>query len=234
MRLPLPLSLLFVAAVPVSLAAQVQVSRDSVVTASASRVTRVPPDRVSFYLVVEGTAETPADAVARVDSKVKAVQEALKGFGSRVKVDQPVAYGVGPSPNLSGFPGATNPGTNLARSVIHVQLDRPEQTAQVVAAAIGAGASSSSSLSFEASAADSVRRTRITEVLGVARRDAETIAESLGGRLGGLVSVTTGGSGVGGFPMSSMLNFDIRFGQQSQTPDVAVTTTVTVQYRIVR
>ncbi len=230
----LPLSLLFVAALPVSLVAQVQVARDSVITASATHVTRVTPDKVSFYLVVEGTAETAADAVVRADTKLKAVLDALKGFGSRLKVDQPVAYGVGPTPNPSGYPGAANPATNLARSVIHVQLDRPEQTAQVVAAAIGAGAASSSSLSFEASAADSVRRTRITEVLGVARRDAEAIAESLGGRLGGLVSVTTGGGPVVGFQMSSMLNFDTRFGQQAQAPDVAVTTMVTVQYRIVR
>lgn len=223
--------LLLLALLPLPLCAQTP--RDSIISVSASRTTRVPPDRASFYVIVEGTAETPADAITRVDAKLKTVTEALKGFGSRVRLDQPIAYGVGPSPALNGYPGVAAPATNLARSVIRVQLDRPEQTAQIVAAAISAGAASSSSLTFESSSADSVRRTRISEALAVARLDAEAVATSLGGRLGALVGVTTTG-GPFGFQAPSVLNFDNRFGQQAQTPDIIVTTTVTVQYRIVR
>ncbi len=225
------LTALLFAVLPMPLLAQTP--RDSIVTVSASRTTKVPPDRASLYLVVEGTAETPADAIARVDIKLKGVVDALRGFGSRVKLDPPVAYGVGPSPALNGYPAAAAPATNLARSVIRVQLDRPEQTAQIIGAAIGAGAASSSSLTFESSVVDSVRRARIGEALGVARSDAEAIASSLGARLGALVSVSTTG---GSFPFqaSSTLNFDTRFGQQAQAPDVTVTTNVTVQYRLVR
>ncbi|MDB4906261.1 MAG: hypothetical protein JWO05_1045 [Gemmatimonadetes bacterium] len=212
-----------------------QMPRDTVVSVTATRTSRIPPDRASFYVIVEGTAETPADANARVDGKLKTVVEALKGFGSRVRLDQPIAYGVGPSPSPNGFPVAA-PGTNLARSVIRVQLDRPEQTAQVIAAAIGAGAASSSSLAFESSSADSVRRVRISEALAAARLDAEAVAAALGARLGALVSVSTNSGGnTFGFQTSSTLTFDTRFSsQQAQTPDVVVTTTVTVQYRIIR
>jgi len=223
--------LVLFALLPVSLLAQTP--RDSIVSVSASRTTRIPPDRASFYLIVEGTAETPADAITRVDTKVKAVTDALKSFGSRIKLDPPIAYGVGPTPALNGYPGVAAPATNLARSVIRVQIEHPEQTAAVIAAAIAAGAASSSSLTFESTAADSVRRARIAEALSVARSDAEAIATSLGARLGALVSVTTTG-GPFGFQASSTLNFDNRFGQQAQTPDIVVTTNVTVQYRLVR
>jgi hypothetical protein len=222
--------LLILAVLPLSLSAQAP--RDSIISVSSSRTTKVPPDRASFYIIVEGTAETPPDAIARVDTKQKAVTEALRGFGARVKFDQPIAYGVEPTPAPNGYPVAPIPATNLARSVIRVQLDRPEQTGHVIAAAIGAGAASSSGLTFESSAADSVRRTRITEALGAAHLEAEAVAASLGGRLGALVNVTITG-GPFAFPQQS-LNFDNRFGQQASAPDVTVAATVTVQYRLVR
>ena len=225
------LLLLALTLLPLQLPAQAL--RDSIITVTASRSSRVAPDRASLYLIVEGTAETATDAVARVDTKLKMVSEALKALGSRVAHDPPVAYGVGPSPAPSGYPGSSTPPTNLARSVIRVHLSRPEQTANVVAAAITAGAAGSSSLSFELSVADSVRRARIGDALGVARMDAEAIASSLGARLGALVGVSTGGTQLG-FQQPSTLNFDNRFGQQASAPEIIVTTTVTVQYRLIR
>jgi uncharacterized protein YggE len=225
------LRFLVLAVLPLRLPAQA--GRDSMVTVTASRTSRVAPDRASFYVIVEGTAETPADAIARVDTKLKAVLDAFKPLGSRVSLDPPIAYGVGPNLPPNGYPVVVAPSTNLARSVIRVQLSRPDQIANVIAAAIGAGAAGSSSLSFESSVADSVRRARISDALSVARLDAEAIASSLGARLGTLVSVSTSG-GQFGFQAQSFLNFDNRFGQQASAPDVTITTSVTVQYRLVR
>jgi len=201
--------------------------------ATASRTSRVVPDRASLYVIVEGTAETATDAIARVETKLKTVTDALRALGSRVALDPPVAYGVGPSPTPNGYPVLTTPPTNLARSVMRVQLNRPDQIANVIAAAIGAGAAGSSSLAFESSVADSVRRARIGDALTVARTDAEAIARSLGGQLGALVSVTTGG-GQFGFQQPATLSLDNRFGQQMWAPEIVITTTVTVQYRVVR
>jgi uncharacterized protein YggE len=225
------LRLLALVLLPLQLTAQT--TRDSIITVSATRTSRIAPDRATFYMVVEGTAETPADAVARVETKLKVVSDALKALGSRVVLEAPVAYGVGPTPSQNGFPMPASPPTNLARSVLRVQLNRPDQIANVVAAAIGAGAASSSTLTFEASSSDSVRRARFSEALGVARLDAEAIASSLGARLGSLVSVTTSGQNFG-FQQPSTLNFDNRFGVQAPAPDITITTTVSVQYRLVR
>jgi len=223
---------LLLAAVPVTLNAQVV--RDSIITVTASRTARIAADRASLYVTLEGTAETATDAVARVDTKIKGVTEALKALGARVVSEPPIAYTVGPTPAPTGFPGVATPASNLARTVIRVNVSGSEHLAHMIAAVLGAGAVSTSSVTFEATTADSVRRTRIAEALAVARLDAEAIAASLGGRLGALVDVSTTGNLLTGFQQPTVLSFDNRFGQQSMAPEVTITTNVTVRYRLVR
>ncbi|WP_411279509.1 SIMPL domain-containing protein [Gemmatimonas sp.] len=224
------LSLFAALLLPLSLTAQP--ARDTLVTVSAVRNSKVLPDRASLYLIVEGTAETPADAIARVDIKLKTVSDALSKFGSRVRVEAPISYGVGPSPQPNGFPGNTAPATSLSRSVLRVQIDRLDQLGQIVAAAVSAGAGTSSSLTFEASTADSVRRSRIGETLDAARRDAEVIASALGAKLGAIVSVNSTGNF--GFQQPTALYFDSRFGQQAQAPEIQMSTSVSVTFRMSR
>ena len=226
-RLPL---FALVLLVPISLRAQIP--RDSIVTATASRSTRIAADRATFYIVVEGTAETAPDAVGRVQTKLKAVSDALAGFGNRAEVDRPIAYTVGATPAPNGYPGMASPPSNLARSVIRVRLNRVDQLANVIAAALAAGAANGSSVSFESSVADSVRRAQIGEALAVARSDADALATALNGRLGAFVDVST--SGQQGFVQTALLNLDNRFGQQPFAPEVTVTANVTVRYRLVR
>ena len=55
--------------ISVDLSAQVTASRDSVISVSAARNSRIVPDRAWMYVVLEGTAETAVDAVARVETK---------------------------------------------------------------------------------------------------------------------------------------------------------------------
>ena len=213
--------------------AHAQISRDSVITVTASRTSRILPDRASMFIVVEGTAETASDAVLRVETKLKSVGDALKGFGSRVDVDRPIAYSVGPTPPPTGYPIAQTPATNVARSLIRVTTARLDQLSSITAAALGAGASSGSSLTFESSVADSVRRARIAEVLSAAKGDAEALAQALGGRLGAVMDVSTNASP--SFNQPSFLYFDQRFGGgQSTAPEVVITTAVTVRYKLLR
>lgn len=231
MRRILLLLLLAVTLIPAELSAQMM--RDSVISVSAMRTTRLAPDRVSFYLIVEGTAETAADAVTRAESKLKAVTDAVRSLPQRPLFDAPVAYGVTPSPMQQNFQGMTAPSTHLARTLVRVQLTRPEALASVVAAALAAGAAGSTGVSFESSAADSVRRARVAEVINVARQDAEVAAAALGARLGALVSVSVSGGPVG-YSSSSIVNFDNRFTPQAQAPEITVHTSVSAQYRLVR
>ena len=81
------LRMLALALAPAALNAQIiQTGRDSVITVSAARTSRVTADRASLYVIVEGTAETATDAVARVETKLGGVSDALKKLGALVDV----------------------------------------------------------------------------------------------------------------------------------------------------
>src|SRR3954468_17675823 len=160
--------------------------RDSVITINASRTTRVIPDRASAYVMIEGTAETTADALARVETKIKAVTDALRALPSRPEVDRPVSSTVPPAAREQGYPSPSNSVQFTARAAIRVQ-SRVDQIATIASAALAAGGLQLSGLTFESSVADSVRRVKIGEAVASARVDAEALAAALGGRLGALV-----------------------------------------------
>ena len=226
MRLRLLAAVLF----PLSL--QAQTRTDSTIAVSATRTAHVAPDRGAMFVIVEGTAETAADANARVETKLRAVSDALKALGQRIEMERPVGYGVSLAQNPNGYPMPANPASYVSRSVMRIQINRLDQISVVVAAALAAGATSTSSLTFESSVADSVRRERIAEAVNVARNDAQALAAALGGRLGALVDVTTTSPNF--FQGQNTLSFDNRFGQQASTPDIVINATVTMRYRIVR
>jgi uncharacterized protein YggE len=220
------------ALLPASLLQGQTAARDSLLTVSTSRSTRVVADRASLYVIVEGTAETAVDAVARAESKLKGVTDALAKLSPRVEADRPFAYTVGATPAPNGFPGVSTPPTNLARWVIRVQIPHAEQTAHVIAAVLGAGAASSSTLTFEVTGADSIRRSRISDAVAASRIDAEALAAAMGGRLGALVSVNV--SALPNFQQQPFLSLDNRFGVQAATPEVTIGTTVAVCYHLIR
>ena len=216
--------------VPVSLHAQV--ARDSTFSISSSRTTHVVADRASFYVVVEGTAETAPDAVTRVDTKLKAVLEALKASGARAEVDAPIGYTVGATQSQNGYPMPASPATNMARSVIRVQMSRVDQLSKIIGAAIAAGASSTSTVAFESSSADSVRRARLAETIAAARADAEAMAAALGGHVGALVDAASTANPT--FQQPPVLNLDGRFGSQYAAPEVMIVTSATLRFRLIR
>lgn len=227
------LRLLVVTLLPLTVGAQgVQAPRDSILTVSTSRSARVMADRASMYVVVDGAAETAADAVARAATKVKGVADALKGLGSRVEADKPVSYSVGPTPSQNGFPQAATPLSFTARSLIHITVMHPEDMGSALASILTAGAASTSGLTFEFSAADSVHRARVLEAIAAARADAQAMAAALGGHVGALVDVSTAGAQINN-PFGNTLNFDTRFGAQTPPPELTISATVSVRYRLI-
>lgn len=208
------------------------------IVVTATRTTRIAPDRALVYVTVEGTGETPADAAQRGAQKLQAVTAALQSFGGARDAIISVPYGVSPAPNINGFPGTSSQTSFISRYVLRVQPSRIDQITPLAVAAIAAGASSATPPTFEASGADSVRRLRFGEALTLARRDAEALATSLGGRLGSVMEVSTnsspqgymGSAGFGGY-VSFVSSYDFR--GPVQPPDVVVTATVTVRYRFI-
>ena len=204
------------------------------IVSTATRTTRIAPDRVTLYLTVEGSGESPAEASQRASQKLDAVTGAVQKLVSGRDAVSTVPYGVSPAQNLPGYPGSSSQTSFLARYVIRVQPSRVDQTTALAAAAIAAGASAASPPVFEASSADSVRRLRYAEALTQARRDAESIAAALGGHLGAVIEVTS----TAGFNPSGSSNYvsfmnRYEFAGPVQPPEVVVGATVTVKYRYV-
>lgn len=204
------------------------------IVVTATRTTRIAPDRFVLYVTVEGSGETPAEAAKRGAQKLQAVTAALQPFSGREAIVS-VPYGVSPAPNINGFPGSSAQTSYLARYVLRVQPGRVDQITPLAVAAIAAGASSASPPTFEATGADSARRQRYGEALTQARRDAEALAAALGGRLGAVIEVssnniTPGFSSSNGY-VSFMSGYEFR--GPVPPPDVVVSATVTVRYRFI-
>ena len=72
----------------------------------------------------------------------------------------------------------------------------------------------------------------MSEALTTAKADAESMAQALGGRLGALVDASSTSSPV--FTQPTTFNFDNRFGSQSSAPEVNITVSVTMRYRLIR
>jgi uncharacterized protein YggE len=226
---------ILVAAIILPAALGAQQFRDSVISVSASRVAVVMADRASGWVVVEGTGETPADANARADTKLKAVGEAIRALGTAVSADRPISYGVAVAPNTNGYPMANVPTTYVARSVIRIQIAKLDQMGTAIASLLSAGAASVGNLAFESSASEGVRRDKVNEAIAAARSEAEALASALGGKLGALVDVSSSIPANFGFPQTQYLSIDSRFSSnQLLAPSVTVTTNVTLRFRLQR
>jgi len=205
------------------------------VIATATRTARLAPDRVSVYVVVEGSAESAAEAAQRADRKLQAVTDAVRQLGGRADIVGTVPFGVSPAPNFGGYPGQTASNALVARHILRVNVSRVDQLMNVSAALIAAGASAVTPPTFEASAADSARRAKSAEALAQARADAEALASGLGMRLGSLVTVTSNpGPSLGANQqfMNFGRGFEMAMTGAGAMPDVTVTATVTVTYRL--
>jgi uncharacterized protein YggE len=223
-----PFLLLLAALVPLSLQAQ---ATDSVISVNGSRTTQLVPDRASMFVLIEGTAETATDANARLETKLRALQEALRAFASRVESDPPISYGANVA-NNPNYPVPPTP-TYASRSVMRVRINRIDQMHTIIAALVTAGAHSVTSIAFESSVVDSVRRARVPEVIAVARAEAELLAAGLGGRIGKLISANLSGNASYPTYNNPMVSFDNRYsGNQLTVPALAITTTVTLSYRL--
>jgi hypothetical protein len=101
---------------------------------SANKISRIAPDRASMYVLAEGTAETPADAVARTETKPKSVTDAIRALGSRAEFDRPITYNVGTVVQRGSYLEPVNPLPNVSLTGVRVYVNRVDQIASVARA----------------------------------------------------------------------------------------------------
>src|SRR5215208_1738958 len=178
---------------------------------------KVSPDRVSVLVNVQTRAATAAAAGAENAQKTKSVLDALGRLG--LPKDQLSTEGYSAYPEMrydreGGTPRVTG---YVVTNSVKAESKRVEQAGAIIDAAIGAGANLINSLSFYASSIDEPRRQAIAIAVASARADAEAMAQAAGGRVGGLLELSTQGPTVPPRPM-----FDVaargKVAMAEQTP----------------
>jgi uncharacterized protein YggE len=219
-------------AVLIPLAVPAQTPRDSVLAVNTMRSVRLTPDRATLFLAVDGTAETSQDALARGNAKMTAVLAALRAMGPTVEVGRPSIYALGPT-STRGYPmPPQSTPTITARLTVRVHVNDLGNLSRVLAAAHDAGPASISSLSYEATASDSVRRANLAAAVEESRLDAEALARALGGRITGMVDATITTNDRAGFG-PTMLAFEGNFNQAA-APEVLLSMNLSVRFRFAR
>jgi uncharacterized protein YggE len=157
---------------------------------------RIPPDRATVMLLVESRAlEASASATSNARA-VQSVRDSLRRLGLDSAVTT-ASYNVNPefapprpenreTPRQIGF---------VARTILRVQLSRIDHVGRVIDAALASGGAGIQGVFFESSTSQAARREALTLAAAAARQDAEALAQSLGGRLGPLVSSSTSNFG---------------------------------------
>ena len=211
---------------------QVQSSTtDTSITVSVGRPLRIAANAASMFAVIEGTSETTAGAIARVDEKVKVVTDSLSRLGRRVVADKPVPYrmtaiipqaGYGyPSPTAGGF---------ITHVLLRVRVPDIQDLAVVQSTLLSAGAASITGQTFEIPDSDDAWAQNTRTASSSARAAAATLAAEQGKRLGRLVA--TSSHGYGGGSQSSQISLDPRNQTYGAAPEVVLTTTVTLVFQL--
>ena len=154
---------------------------------------RVAPDRATVMLIVESRAPSAAVAASNNARAVAAVRDTLRRLGLE-GVTTTASYNVGPDyePPRPDRTGPQRIGY-AARSVVRVQLSQLDQVGRVIDAGLARGGTGVEGVFFAASTAEEARRSALADAAMAARRDAEALAQSLGGTAGPLLSVSTAG-----------------------------------------
>jgi len=182
------------------------------VTVIGEAVRRVPPENAEFLIELTASAPTAAQALNDSQTKTSQVAQALATLGVQPADIQTISLNVfsvyaplmrglhGPSgmpqigtpgfsPYTSGQPEVQF-GSYLARNILRVNVRQPARVGEVVDTATRAGATVSSSFSFQVADEPGARRSLLEAAGRDARAKAETLAAAAGKQIGDPISIT--------------------------------------------
>lgn len=167
-------------------------AKEPELTTSGRGETRLAPDYAYVTIGVTNPAQNAVDAASENARRFESIMGALRSFGlndrqlltSRYNLTQNFEYPKNGQPKPSGF---------VARSTIRAEVHRLEDLGKIIDASIASGATEVSGVQFLASNTDEARRTAMTEAVRQARADADAMARAVGGSLGRLIALNSGG-----------------------------------------
>jgi uncharacterized protein YggE len=207
-------------------AASVPVVPEVAVSASGS-ATRTP-DHAELILEVATDRPTAADAAAINAEIQQRVLDTLKSIGYEDSAMTTTSFSVDQVPDYeTTVPKA--PPAYRARNAIRVRIADLSRIGSTIDAALAAGATHVEDVMLLSVEAEEARREALADASSKARLDAEALARSMGGHLGGLLSVSTGGMNI-----SRVLSLQQGFISSStpiNTGDLTFTAEITARWR---
>jgi uncharacterized protein len=167
----------------------------AVIVASAHGEVRSVPDRVQLLLSVQTQAVSAGDAASENAERQTKVIQSLRNLGLSSDQISTQDYSVRPQmqdirsdqvPRIVGY---------VVTNTIRVQLNRVTMVGTAIDTAIANGANEASSISFYSSNSEQLYQVALASAVANARAEAQAMAVAAGGRLGMLMSVTSGGEG---------------------------------------
>ena len=162
-------------AVAVPAAAQMQVPPGPAVIVTAGEgVMKQAPDRAWVTIAAENRARTAQEAQRLNTDAMTAVVEKIKASGIPADAIQTTGYNLQPEFDYAN--GKQTLRGYVARNQVQVRVDPLSKTGDVIAAAVGTGATNVSGVRFDLKDRDAVEREAVTLAVRDARRRADAIA----------------------------------------------------------
>ena len=225
MRIRSVVSLLAFGAAPLS-AQQFPPPPPQIVTSARGEVSATP-DRATILFAVETHGKSAAAAGSLNARTQRAVLDTLRALGFGKADLSTVGYSVTPEYDYNNRDGKPPLLTGYtARNAVRVSVRKIDLVGPAIDAALAKGSNNVSSLQFETSQIDSVRRAAMKEAVARARADAETMAVAAGGSLGSLIEAT-----INDFTPQPMMMIRAQMKSADSTPiepgqqDIAVSVT---------
>jgi uncharacterized protein YggE len=154
-----------------------------IVTSGAGVVTRAP-DRAWVTIAAESRARTAAEAQRANTDAMNAVIDKIKAAGIAGDAVQTTGYTLQPEFDYAN--GRQTLRDYLARNQVEVRVDALEKTGDVIAAAVGSGATNVSNVRFDLKNRDAAEREALRLAVLDARDRANAAAAGAGVQIGGV------------------------------------------------
>lgn len=201
-----------VSSVAAAQTARPDTARADIATAATGEAQFVP-DRAAVYIGVETRATTAAAAARDNALRQRTIIDAIVAAGVARDQISTENYSVAPNTRYDQATQRSSIIGYIVSNVVRVEVRRIDQVGSVLDAALAKGANQINSLDFFASNSDSARHAAITQGVGRARADAETLARAAGGSLGALIELSTVDAGP-----RPVYRLDVRSAMASAAP----------------
>jgi uncharacterized protein YggE len=171
------LKILYSSLMALSLAAPVAAQQPPgppVIVTSGEGVVKQAPDRAWVSIAAESRARTAQEAQRLNTDAMTAVIEKIKAAGITADAIQTMGYNL--QPEFDYVNGKQTLRGYVARNQVHVRVDALAKTGEVIAAAVGVGATNVSGVRFDLKDRDAVERQAMTLAVRDARRRADAAA----------------------------------------------------------